>query len=413
MRLHHVRARRGTLLVQIYIGVAILLLGTSSEITSLSFAGNTISSYLSVGVLGLLVVAALPTFARRAEAKPVLWFLWPWAVFAAYVVVSALLTWTREAAQVAVLSLVVLLGIWVVANGLPARGANKLLLLAPIFIASFYLLSLFLPFSIYTRSFAMTGLLGLAVTLPRIAKNPGWILAVAIIFVAIVLSASRAATLVAIITVGLYFLLEGGRYAALRALGAWLTSSLATIAAYASWEPARARLQAGDGAIQVSGSGFGFRGGGLRFSSEGRFSAWERLLGEVDSSSWLFGNGAGHAAHFGRSELGRSELGQGFDQALNEYVRILVDFGVVGLTIFMVGAGMVLWRLFQNRLQPYSMVALLGLGMALVIAITEGPFVYPFFAIPLSVFIGMGLGETPAKKRGNSTGPKTGARGSP
>lgn len=379
-------ALTGLILLQVYVVVAVLLLGTSSEITSLSFAGNTISSYLSVGVLGLLVVAALPTFARRAEAKPVLWSLWPWAVFAAYVVVSALLTWTREAAQVAVLSLVVLLGIWVVANGLPARAANKLLLLAPIIVASSYLLSLFLPYGIDPRAFAMTGLLGLAVTLPRIAKNPVWILVVAIIFVAVVLSASRAATLVAIITVGLYFLLQGGRYAVLRALGAWLTSSLATVAAYASWGPAQSRLQAGDGAIQVSVSAFGFRGGGLRFSSEGRFFAWGRLLGEVDSSSWLFGNGAGYAAQFGKSELP-----PGFPQALNEYVRILVDFGVVGLTIFMVGAAMILWRLFQNRLQPHSMVALLGLGMALVIAITEGPFVFPFFAIPLSVFIGMGL----------------------
>lgn len=378
--------RAQLILAQVYVVIAALLLGTSAEVASIAVMGNTISAYLSVTVLALLLVAALLAFVSRPEAEPVLLWLWPWAGFAAYVVVSALLAWTREAAQVAVLTLVLALGIWVVATFSPARGLNNLLIAAPIFIASFYLLTLLLPYSVDPRAFAMTGLLGLAVTLPRIARNPMWAIAVAIIFVAIVLSASRAATAVAIVAVGMYFLLQGGRFALMRALGAWLGASLVTVATYVFWEPAKNRLQVGDGAIVLPSLFGGSESGGLRFSAEGRFFAWGRLLGEVDGTAWLLGNGAGYASQFGKNELP-----PGFNQALNEYVRILVDFGVVGLVVFMVGAGLVLWRLFQNRLQENSMVALLGLGMALVIAITEGPFVYPFFAIPLSVLIGMGL----------------------
>lgn len=88
----------------------------------------------------------------------------------------------ERSAQVAVLSLVLVLGLWTVANFSLARRQNKLLRLAPIWIAIIYLSSSFLPHLIGPRAFAMTGFLGLAVTLPRIARNPIWGITLAMFF---------------------------------------------------------------------------------------------------------------------------------------------------------------------------------------------------------------------------------------
>ena len=95
--------------------------------------------------------------------------------------------------------------------------------------------------------------------------------------------------------------------------------------------------------------------------------------------------GAGASSSHGRANF------KYFHQTLNEYVRLLVDFGAVGLVCFLVGILLILVRLWRTRSEPLVMSAILALVASLILAVTEPAFIYPFFARPLAIIVGLAL----------------------
>ena len=157
--------------------------------------------------------------------------------------------------------------------------------------------------------------------------------------------------------------------------------------AVTSWAPLRDRFDQGDLSLSV---------GGTNINAEGRTKVWGVLWSEVPNDL-LIGHGPGAAS--ARSIL----VDPAFDHPHNDYLRILYDFGVVGLVLlvwFAVRSARLLRR--ASKLSHGSLPALAALNAGLAILImmtTDNPLDYPFVMIPLGALIGLGLGVRRSRRR--------------
>lgn len=233
------------------------------------------------------------------------------------------------------------------------------------------------------RSMAMVGLIALAVVIPGTPRNSWVKYAPFALVAAMALTLSRTSTVIGLAML-VFFVLRGKRAAAgkpggrlfkgLLMFGAVALSAYALIVYYT---PFRERFIGGDNAWDF---------GEVSISTQGRARVWELLLSN-SYDSWLFGHGAGSASQL-VGELTR------LNHPHNEYLRLYFDFGIVGLSLFVVGYVLLAWRILRNARRtdhPLHWAAFIALIAIALVAVTDNPFVYAFIMIPLGSLAGLSL----------------------
>ncbi len=132
------------------------------------------------------------------------------------------------------------------------------------------------------------------------------------------------------------------------------------------------------------------------FSSTGRFEVWAELLKEVAQRPLL---GAG--AHSSSAVVERI-WGFGIVQPHNDYLRILLEQGVIGLSFFLLGVVGQLISLWNRRYKKgdqravFRSAAYLGILVFLIMALTDNPIIYGvWFMHPLFVLLGVSYTRSP------------------
>ncbi|AFR30185.1 O-antigen ligase family protein [Arthrobacter sp. Rue61a] len=229
------------------------------------------------------------------------------------------------------------------------------------------------------RAFGLVGLIFLAVLIPNTPRRKIVRLAPFLVAGAIALSLSRTATVIAIAMLmflalrarkGLKLLASLGMAVAAGGLAYWL---------FNFYEPFRERFLEGDGGATV---------GGVELNTSGRAVLWD-ITYKSSQEAPVFGHGPGSASAL------ITPLFRNIGHPHNEYLRILHDFGWVGLVLFGLGMVMLLTRIaarIRRSGDPIHWSALLSLVAVLSAAITDNVIVYPFIMLPLGLIIGASLG---------------------
>jgi O-antigen ligase len=254
------------------------------------------------------------------------------------------------------------------------------------------------------RQFALVGLLCLAWTLSawRHGSWPAGILSAALLTL-IALSLSRTA-----LAVGLMVLLP---FASLRPGSLWgsmrgvvlagVAGALLFLLAITSIDALQERFDTGDvrrvsvGVVEVD------------VNVQGRPALWRLVWNSFRESPWI-GHGAGSA----QSVV--TAVSPHVGHPLNDYLRILHDYGIVGFAVLGV-AGIVLvkrawrpWRRFSSASESrVHLAAILGLFAVAAPATTDNSLVYIFTMGPLAILLGCSSVCTPLEARSRPAATRT------
>ncbi len=137
------------------------------------------------------------------------------------------------------------------------------------------------------------------------------------------------------------------------------------------------------------------------FSGSGRFDVWPLVWNEARDQHLLFGAGTGSIGPFADRAFGKT-----FSTPLNDYLRILFEFGLLGLVLFAGAAALQLRAIVRRRRgaearQHWELLAAhLGFLSLFLFAITENVIVYGvYFLNPLFALTGAALGLEAARLR--------------
>ena len=189
------------------------------------------------------------------------------------------------------------------------------------------------------------------------------------------LTLSRTSTVIAALLLAFVVLRGKAGWRAVRGLtllavclgGIWLLVT--------QYAPLRDRFLVGDSAVQING---------LALSTQGRASFWEALIANMDPAE-LIGKGAGAA----EALIARTSPGQSHPH--NEYLRILYDFGPMGVILFLMPiVGLTIAAVIRGHRTNHQIhwAAALSGGAILALAITDNPLVYIFVMAPLAAVLG-------------------------
>jgi hypothetical protein len=418
--------------------VVIALFGTGSLVTRVSVGPLAISAYLTVVmtvflVAGLLIQISFQRFQQPAWQRgfrsncfwmalaPICFFL-SWAAF------SLILSPSIPGAQNVMTMAIFVLGIIFVALNFPLIWIGRYwsaIAYATLAHSLFALASnLFVWQIIDNRAFAMTAVVGLAAMVPLRATNVVLRFAPYIVFVSILISASRTSTFAALCIIGWIVLRDAKpvKLAVVRGALTYLGALVVTVLTYVFYAPASARLEAGDrgvvfpkfGSSIVPNSGSEIVSnssgandsavdiaGPLVLNTNGRIDAWTELVRTVNSPvDWLFGQGSGASALYTRDHM------SAFTQSLNEYLRIMVDNGVVGLLVFLAGIIFLIIGLWRNGgyKSLLNQAGLLVIFVTMIASATDGQLIYPFTVIPAAFVIGLAFRSSSEEGQGISSG---------
>lgn len=236
------------------------------------------------------------------------------------------------------------------------------------------------------RSFALTALICLAaaVAYPHATARHSlrrW--TPYLIAVVIAASLSRTAAAVALLFLVVYFArARPGKGNLLRTTVALCILSALTVGAIHYVPAVHDRVFGGDRAT-VSG---------FRLNTEGRTVLWRVVENQISTDPWL-GHGTGAAS----DAIARAV--PSLTQPHNDYLRLLDDNGIIGLSIWCLGFAL-LFAGCLKRLRraegPESAVHLAALLSLLAVAIsmtTDNTIVYPFVMLPVAVLVGASLAQ--------------------
>ena len=142
--------------------------------------------------------------------------------------------------------------------------------------------------------------------------------------------------------------------------------------------------------------------GGYTFSATGRTELWSLTWHQFEQSPWI-GHGAGASEEF------LTALG-GADHPHNDYLRLLVDYGILGTALWTLGIVLIVTGLYRGwrrsdaardltaRTQLWAM---LSVAAFLATMITSNPLVYMHVLGPLGLIVGVAL-ATSARERTSS-----------
>lgn len=165
------------------------------------------------------------------------------------------------------------------------------------------------------------------------------------------------------------------------ALAIWLF-----VLAFTYVEPLRSRFVEGDVNIEV---------GGVAVNGSGRDEIWNTVVESYAESPWI-GKGAGSA-----NEVVKAHFVD-VNHPHSDYLRILHDYGPVGLGLWIVAFAGILWKTFRAWMRadltraPDARVhaaAFLATVAASMVMITDNAMVYVFVMAPLGILVGASLGS--------------------
>lgn len=132
--------------------------------------------------------------------------------------------------------------------------------------------------------------------------------------------------------------------------------------------------------------------GGFQVGTSGRTTIWAALLDQTSRSTKLFGLGAGASEHFVLQQFG------GISQPHNDYLRMYVDFGQIGLVLFVASliviamGAMRRWLIARNSEQAaIHLAALMLILITAAYAYLDNVIVYSFFMTPVGLVVGVSL----------------------
>ncbi len=164
-------------------------------------------------------------------------------------------------------------------------------------------------------------------------------------------------------------------------------------------EPIRARFFEGDLSISA---------GGVAINASGRREMWEATFASFRESPWI-GKGAGTA------QLVAETAVPGAAHPHSDYLRILHDYGIFGMVLWLFGVGRLLlttWRAWVRadengdsaaRVHLAALLATIALSAAMT---TDNAVVYIFVMAPFAILAGASLGR-PSPRRLLSVAPRT------
>jgi len=244
------------------------------------------------------------------------------------------------------------------------------------------------------RSFAMVAMLGVACQLGawRFGRSAALMQAV-LLTVLIGASFSRMALFVALVLFPLSRL-------SLRNFRSWaqmvlLTAIIAscTVLAVTYIKPLNERFFAGDRAYEV---------GDVTINTSGRTEIWATVW-ESALKAPLTGQGAGSS-----EEVLLATDPTGAQHPHNDYLRILHDYGLFGLSLWCLGYASLLWVIGMSFVRSsrekdteaaLHLAALLSLTGVALLMITDNTVVYVFVMAPLGALVGASLGRSGHQQR--------------
>lgn len=233
------------------------------------------------------------------------------------------------------------------------------------------------------RSFALTGMIAIAMLVP--ARSPSKLLRVAPYAIAVGIAASLSRTALAIAVLLLAFAILRSRRGlrALRIVLALAALAVAGVAAFLAIPSLRDRFTQGDNGVDI---------GGVALNTSGRTQIWALVVKDSLRAPW-FGRGAGTASD---AVTARFPF---VAQPHNDYLRLWHDFGLVGLGLFVLAVLMMLAgtagraRRAAQEQKAVHWGAFLALLATAAAALTDNPVIYPFVMVPLGVIIGLSIGR--------------------
>jgi O-antigen ligase/polysaccharide polymerase Wzy-like membrane protein len=312
---------------------------------------------------------------------------WPLALFAAWAVVGASINHSSEGVQNVTVYLCFILGISVTGKLCSEGASDKLLrdlqrvawVIGVVYLGSVAAGGLGASEPYDARSLALTALVLLSVV---VARRKSWLLTL-LLLVDVGLSLSRTATLAAFLVIAVGLAVRGMSRSRLLKLSVLVSAGLlAAWYAFTHFAPLRDRFSGGDQAFSFGGS---------KFNVSGRSELWGFTWTSAMHHRW-FGAGPGSADH---AVLQRFVT---VSHPHNDYLRLLHDFGFIGLALFVVGylALMVrIWRLGRLTGSAVHWAAFLALLAVAITAFTDNVIIYPFVMIPLGVLVGASVSAQP------------------
>ena len=370
------------------VATALIWITLSSLPSQVQLGSVSLSAVLTLGgafILLLAIPAVLhdrlgPASRLRRDAHPILPM--PLGILAVLITASLLLHPSMSGLQnwaVYVAFIVTILSVGTLWRSMDIYRAFRHLRMVGACVASLSLLLEILSLPMYLpRPFAIEALVILAMVIPGKPENRLIRYAPYICVVAITLSLSRTATVIAL--VALVFVVLRGRSGVrfIRALFALLAVAGGGWLLVSRYPPLRERFLGGDAAVSY---------GGLSFNTSGRGNIWGLLEAKFFDGG-PFGHGIGAAADLVSARY------PDVAQPHNEYLRLLYDLGWPGLLMFVIGYVLLLIRCFKRAIQSDDSIhwsATIALGGTAAIAYTDNPFIYPFVMIPLAVVVGLSL----------------------
>lgn len=247
---------------------------------------------------------------------------------------------------------------------------------AGIFAAAIFLATNAIGIRLYAeRSFALAELVTLAAIIPRRPTSLLQRLEPLIIIVAIASSLSRTALVTAVLMLAFSVVRGNKRFRTLRGLTALSLSVLTLNWLITSYEPISSRFTSGDNAMVA----------GININTSGRTEIWSAVFESAKASIW-FGHGPGSAAALVNSRW----VNVGHPH--NDYLRLLHDFGLVGLSLFLFGfltiSVFILVQAHRTGEPIYWSAAMILFAIGAT-ALTDNVIVYPFVMLPAAILIGL------------------------
>lgn len=121
----------------------------------------------------------------------------------------------------------------------------------------------------------------------------------------------------------------------------------------------------------------------LILNTNGRINVWSALIRDIEPAQVFFGKGAGYSRSFVSDYAG-------WAQPHNEYLRLLVDFGVLGLVTWLTAVLLLgIFAVKYWRLSPHVGFGLVGAILVLsIMNITSLPMVSYGFIMPFAILAG-------------------------
>lgn len=125
----------------------------------------------------------------------------------------------------------------------------------------------------------------------------------------------------------------------------------------------------------------------LEFNSSGRDIAWpiywEHIVERSKNIfSTVFGEGPGAT-----SVIGVEKLGDKWAHPHNEFIRILIDYGFLGLLSFLLFWSTIFYKVLKNKNKGITRLFISMLIFVILIAMTDNPLMYPLYFGNLILFL--------------------------